>query len=377
MRVADPPSRRIRRLTVAYPGLDDRLVAVRDLSLSIAPGEIVGLTGDSGSGKSTAALALLGSVRAARAHRRRVGRARRPDLLGLTTAKRREACAARDIGLIVQNPRASLSPLHDGRRPDRRTSIAPIRPSPAQAAGARGRHAALARHQRPGRRRVHAYPHEISGGMAQRVLIAMALGSEPRLLVADEPTSGLDVTIQAQFLDQLWHSGAATRLGGAAGDPGPRHRSPITATASRDASTAASWSQEPVPPNSSGPAEHRTAGPSCSRARPGTCRGGPRTVRAGVPDRLIEVRASLQALPAAGRAKFCTPSATCRSRSGAGETLGLVGESGSGKTTVGRCLLGLLAPDTGELVFAAGDRRARRRHPACLRPKLQIVFQDP
>ena len=126
------------------------------------------------------------------------------DLLAIDEASRREK-RGRDISLIVQNPRGALSPLHrigqqigavyTSHQPGTRGEIAERAVAMLRTLGLNDPE-----------RRALAYPHEISGGMAQRVLIAMALGSGPRLLVADEPTSGLDVTIQAQFLDEMWRN---------------------------------------------------------------------------------------------------------------------------------------------------------------------------
>jgi len=204
---AETPILRVRGLTVAFGG--ERAVAGFDLD--IAPGEIVGLTGDSGAGKSTLGLALLGLVRPPGRILGGTVELEGIDVLALDEARRRRIRGAK-IGLIVQNPRASLSPLH------------PVGQQIADAyrtheggtrAGAAARAVDMLRvlGLNDPERRVHAYPHEVSGGMAQRVLIAMALGCGPRLLVADEPTSGLDVTIQAQFLDDMWQS--ARRVGSA------------------------------------------------------------------------------------------------------------------------------------------------------------------
>ena len=194
------PVLEVRDLTVLY----DSRPAVENFALTIAPGEIVGLTGDSGSGKSTLALALLGLTRGPGHIETGSVTLDGTDLLAIDEASRREK-RGRDISLIVQNPRGALSPLHrigqqigavyTSHQPGSRGEIAKRAVSMLRTLGLNDPE-----------RRALAYPHEISGGMAQRVLIAMALGSGPRLLVADEPTSGLDVTIQAQFLDEMWRN---------------------------------------------------------------------------------------------------------------------------------------------------------------------------
>jgi ABC-type dipeptide/oligopeptide/nickel transport system ATPase component len=188
-------------LDVVYPLPDGDLVAVKNFQLAIRESEFVGLVGESGSGKSTAALALMALVR-------QPGRIARgkvcfngESLLEKDDAELRRI-RGRSIGLIVQNSRSALNPLvsvgdqianvyrahHDASRKEALQlavqSIKAIGIPDAQ-------------------RRAASYPHQLSGGMAQRILIAMATINEPQVLIADEPTTGLDVTVQAQFLDAL------------------------------------------------------------------------------------------------------------------------------------------------------------------------------
>jgi ABC-type glutathione transport system ATPase component len=186
-----------RDLSVAYGSLPP---IVDGLDITIRQGEVVGLLGESGCGKSTAAYALLGLARPpGKIARGRVDFEGR-NLLTLPGEALR-AIRGRDIGLIVQNPRAALNPmLRVGRQ------IANVFRAHQTADEAAARTRAIEMLRLVGindpERRVESYAHELSGGMAQRVLIAMALSSAPKLLVADEPTSGLDVTIQA--LPSCW-----------------------------------------------------------------------------------------------------------------------------------------------------------------------------
>ncbi|HJN61439.1 MAG TPA: ABC transporter ATP-binding protein, partial [Alphaproteobacteria bacterium] len=196
-------------LTVRFQGEDGaETLAVADFSLTIRPGEFVGIMGEPGCGKSTAAIALMGLVRppgriaAGSVHF--LGR----DLLSLADQEI-AAIRGRDIGLIVQNPRTSLHPMLTVGNQISRVYRAHNKVSKKQA----WQHAIdmlrMVGMNDP-ERRVKAHAHELSSGMTQRVLIAMAMSSRPKLLIADEPTSGLDVTIQAQFLDQMWETANQT-----------------------------------------------------------------------------------------------------------------------------------------------------------------------
>jgi ABC-type dipeptide/oligopeptide/nickel transport system ATPase component len=177
--------------------------AVRTFDLVIREREVVGLVGESGSGKSTAALALLGLVRPPGRVVAGTVRLRGADLLGRSDAQLR-AIRGREVGLITQDARGALNPLI--RVGDQIANV--IRAHTRVDAGT-ARQRAVQALRAVGipdpERRVRAYPHELSGGMAQRVLIAIATIHDPVLLIADEPTTGLDVTVQAQFLDTLQH----------------------------------------------------------------------------------------------------------------------------------------------------------------------------
>jgi oligopeptide/dipeptide ABC transporter ATP-binding protein len=200
---------RVEGLSVEYGSAGQVARAVNDISLGVDAGEVIALVGESGSGKTTAALATLGLTRPGGTI---VGGRVEFDGKSLLDASEKELRTIRgaQIGLITQSPRASLNPVM--RVGDQVRAV-------IQAHTDAGDDAARARViellgvvgiNDPGRRYA-AFPHELSGGMAQRVLIAMALSAGPKLLIADEPTSGLDVTIQAQVLDDL--RGAVTTVG--------------------------------------------------------------------------------------------------------------------------------------------------------------------
>jgi ABC-type dipeptide/oligopeptide/nickel transport system ATPase component len=211
---ADRPLLRARGVRVDYPLRGGVVHAVEGFDLDVAEGEIVGIIGETGSGKSTAALALLGMVRAAGRVAAGTVHYRGTDMLGAPEEELRRI-RGREIGLVVQNPRAALNPLC--RIGD-------------QIAHACRAHRELTRKQAHAEaigalesvgisdagRRWRAYPHELSGGMAQRAMIAIATVNRPRVVIADEPTTALDVTVQAQILtllrDRVLGTGASAVL---------------------------------------------------------------------------------------------------------------------------------------------------------------------
>ncbi len=360
-----------RGVTIAYPVDGRNVVALKDFSLAIQPGEIVGLIGEAACGKTTAALAMLGLLRPPG---RVVSGTVTIDGADLFTLKRPalRALRGKDVGLIVQSPRGALNPLLPVGR-----QIATVYRAHNKVSRKAAREHAVAMLRRVGindpERRYHAFPHEISGGMAQRVLIAIALSSHPRLLVADEPTSGLDVTIQADFLDRMWRT---IRASGSAVLLVTQDLGVIANYCDRllvmqngevvEESSVAAFFRGPSHPYSRSillMQAERGAGGSVAPASDAE----PLVSVRGLVKRytLRRTRAVLQAV--GGVFLDIRP----------GETLGLVGESGSGKTTVGRCILGLEKADEGELVYRGQTLSLPKGLPRTLRPKMQIVFQDP
>ena len=191
----------VRNLTVTFPGGRSTVTAVNDVSFHIAPGETLGLVGESGSGKSVTAFAILrllqspGRVTAGQIFFE--GR----DLLSLPERDMRRIRGAR-ISLIFQEPMTALNPV---MRVGDQIGEALTVHGMASRSEARQRAMELldAVHIPNAGERVRDYPHQLSGGMRQRVMIAIALACRPALIIADEPTTALDVTIQAQVLDLL------------------------------------------------------------------------------------------------------------------------------------------------------------------------------
>ena len=195
------PLLEIENLSVAFPSQNGMVRAVDGVSITLEKGEVLGIVGESGSGKSVGMLALMGLVPYP-------GRVQADKLLfegrDLQTLSDRErrALTGKDVAMIFQEPTTSLNPsftigyqlaetlqIHEGmdRKSARRRVIELLEQVGIPAAESR----------------LQAYPHQLSGGMNQRVMIAMAIACNPKLLIADEPTTALDVTIQAQILDLL------------------------------------------------------------------------------------------------------------------------------------------------------------------------------
>ena len=200
--MSDEPILRVDGLSISFPGLrDERVQVLDDVSFEVGRPETVALVGESGSGKSVTALSIMGvGAPSARIDSGRVlldGR----DLLAMEGEERR-AYRGQRLAMIFQSPRASLNPLV--KAGDQIARVVRLRTGEK---GEAARAEAVALMQAVGiddpERRYHAYPHQLSGGMAQRVMIAMALALRPEILIADEPTTALDVTIQKQIFDLL------------------------------------------------------------------------------------------------------------------------------------------------------------------------------
>jgi len=195
------PLLEIEDLHVEFPTQGSVMHAVEGVSLTLDQGEVLGIVGESGSGKSVTMMALMGLIAWPGRVRAKTLRFAGNDLLGISDKERRRL-VGKDMAMIFQEPTTSLNPcftigyqlmeallLHSplDKNSARRQAVELLEQVGIPAAASR----------------MNDYPHQLSGGMNQRVMIAMAISCNPRLLIADEPTTALDVTIQAQILDLL------------------------------------------------------------------------------------------------------------------------------------------------------------------------------
>ncbi len=405
------PLLRIRDLEVQYRTAHGRVDAVRGVSFDVEPGKVTAVVGESGSGKTTVAQSVIGLL----ASNGRIGRGsivlneRRggpTELVGLPERRWRDL-RGRCIGLIPQDPGNSLNPVG--------TIGASIAES-LRIHGWRDRRRIRARVlellEQVGiddpARRARQYPHEFSGGMRQRVLIAAAIANDPELIIADEPTSALDVTVQRTVLDLLdrlrQETGtgvlfithdlavAAERAesvvvmrGGEVQESGPSGRvltkpgSEYTRQLIADAPAFGGIADrerivvsEPAPDSET---ETGLAPGTVPRRAPGTVPGGDPGDRGAA---LVEVRGLRQEFHT-GRSSspfIAVDDVSFAVRRGA--THALVGESGSGKTTTGRAVAGFARPTAGSVRVGGTEvTQLRGRSLREFRRSTQLVYQNP
>ncbi|HWN33444.1 MAG TPA: ABC transporter ATP-binding protein [Pseudonocardia sp.] len=389
------PVLRVRDLRVSYRTSVGTVEAVRGVGLSIAAGEVVAVVGESGSGKSTLAHAIIGLLpENGRVDGGSVQLAGR-ELTGLGEKPLR-AVRGRRIGLVPQDPSISLNPVRKVG-----DQVAEVLRTHRLADRRRARLDAVELLAKVGlpdpEVQARRYPHTLSGGMRQRVLIAIAIAAGPELIIADEPTSALDVTVQRQILDELAtlcrESGTAVLLIthdlGVAADRADRL---VVMSDGRIVE------QGPVRQVLTEPAEHYTRTLIASapglrapiRTEPGRTEpaGNPADTRADSPAAVpiavpvvAEVRNLVKEfrLPRVdGRRGVLRAVDDVSFGIGRGETLALVGESGSGKSTIARLLLRLADPTAGTVLFGGADiTTARGERWRAIRRRAQLVYQNP
>jgi oligopeptide/dipeptide ABC transporter ATP-binding protein len=201
----------VHNLNVSFATEEGIVQAVDEVSFRLHAGEVLAVVGESGSGKSVTAMTLMGLTRSPNARFAGTAKLRGLDLVAASAGELR-AVRAEEIAMIFQDPMTSLNPVHRiGRQ------IVEQIQAHRDVSDGEARDQVVALLERVGipraRERFDSYPHEFSGGMRQRVMIAMALSCDPAVLIADEPTTALDVTIQAQILEVLKELRARTNAG--------------------------------------------------------------------------------------------------------------------------------------------------------------------
>ncbi|WP_435192403.1 ABC transporter ATP-binding protein [Streptomyces sp. bgisy126] len=359
----------VRDLSVSFDRADGSVRAVDGLSLTLAEGRALALVGESGSGKSTVAGALLGLHRGTGA---KVTGSVRVGGIDVATAGPADLRRLRGgvAAMVFQDPLSSLDPYYAVG--DQIAEVYRIHAGGSRKAARARAVDVLDRVGIPdAARRSRSRPHEFSGGMRQRALIAMALACEPRLLVADEPTTALDVTVQAQILDLLHElrreTGTALLL--VTHDVGVAAESVDEVLVMRDGREV---ERGPVAGVLGAPSEPYTRALLSAVPRlDGPVRGASEEGEV-----LLEAVGLRREFGRGKRAVTAVDDVSLTVR--AGETLGVVGESGSGKTTLGRMLVRLLDPTGGRLRYRGTEIGAlSERDLRPYRRELQMVFQDP
>ena len=401
----------VRRLRVAFGKGADAVRAVDGMDFTVEEGEAVGLVGASGCGKTVTALSLVGLLPPGMAHVDPDSsiRFRGQELVGLPPRRLRRY-RGRQIAMVFQEPMTSLNPVHSVGSQVAEAVRAGDRVRSRRQAWVRAMELLDEVGIPDPERRARDLPHQFSGGMRQRVGIAMALAPDPRLLVADEPTTALDVTIQSQILDLL-ESLLASR------EMALLLISHDLAVVARSCRRALVMDRGQV--LEEGPVEDLFGAPrhpvtrALVAAVPGSESGGrvEGGARAGSGDGweapphltpILEARDLVKHFdgsrlswlasrrvwgPRTPEPEVVQPSeggGTVRAVDGVslalypGRTLALVGESGAGKSTVARCLLRLVEPDGGRVLFRGrdvGDMRSSQLR--AFRREVQLIFQDP
>jgi len=403
---AEAPLLEVRDLTTQFFTRAGVVKAVDGVSFCLRRGEVMGLVGESGSGKSVTGFSIIGLIdppgRVAGGSVKLEGR----ELVDLPAEELR-GVRGRVVSMVFQDPLMTLNPVLTIGEQIRLAIEAHERVSAAEARRRAIAGLAQVRIPRP-EATVDFYPHQLSGGMRQRVAIAIALLHRPKLIICDEPTTALDVSIQAEILAEMKE--LVAELGTA------------LIWISHDLATVASIAQHVVVMRlgkivEAGPTRGVLTRPQHaytralldalpSRAKPGELllRGG------GVPDAAPPARkpAAAAAAPIPGAPYFVADSVSKRfeSRPGAlrglgqklglvqppaavmavdevslivprGEALGLVGESGSGKSTLGRMAAGIYAPSSGAVRFEGRPVMSEGPEPKKLTTRVQTIFQDP
>ena len=191
----------VRGLSVVFPTLDGEVRAVSDLSYTLHRGETLGIVGESGSGKSVSSMALMGLLNRDRARISGQALLSGRDLLSLPSEEMRDI-RGKDMAMIFQDPFACLHPMHRVGDQIAEAVTAHVKVSSSEA-NKRAVDLLQAVGIPNAKNRARDYPHQFSGGMRQRAMIAMALVHNPSVLIADEPTTALDVTVQAQILELI------------------------------------------------------------------------------------------------------------------------------------------------------------------------------
>ena len=395
----------IKGMRVEFPSRRGHVTAVQDLTLDVAPGEILGVVGESGAGKSTIGNAIIGLLEPPGEMTAGEITLQGDRIDTLTDAQKRSVRGAR-IGMIFQDPLTSLDPLQTVETQLIDTIRENLGVSEKEASGR-----AIALLDSVGipdpAIRIKQYPHQFSGGMRQRVVIALALCGEPELIIADEPTTALDVSVQAQILDLMKGLCRDRNVGmilithdmGVIAETADRvavmYRGRVVETGTTEKIinhptheyTQSLISAVPPPGRRLArfplvtyieDAQERPEGLNLETHWLGQSRD-----YGAASDTLLEIENLHMRFVTRGslfpsKRLFLDAVKDVSLSIKSGEVFGLVGESGSGKSTIARMITGIYKPTSGSIRFAGQEITGlTRKDAAPLRRQMQMIFQDP
>ena len=393
------PLLRLTDLEVAFESSTGTVPAVRGVSLTVYPGQSIAIVGESGSGKSTTAAAVIGLLPGTG---KVTGGKIEFDGRDITNVSKRELVELRgsEIGMIPQDPMSNLNPVWRIGTQVEEALVANGMPKGSAARertievlGEAGLPDAAARAKQ--------YPHEFSGGMRQRALIAIGLSSNPKLLIADEPTSALDVTVQRRILDHLERLTASkgtavmfiTHDLGLAAERASHlvvmHRGRVVEsgpsleilTNPKHPYTKRLVSAAPSIASHRAKIDYTQSIPVVETVDGATLDAADRPTAASVDtnsDAIIQVRDLVKEFPIRGRKEPFRAVDNVSFDLRRGTTLAVVGESGSGKSTIANMVLRLLEPTSGSVKFDGVDiTEMNRKELFAMRRRMQVVFQNP
>lgn len=392
------PLLEVTDLAVGFQTMDGPVQAVRKAGFSLGAGKTLAIVGESGSGKSTTAMAVIGLLpgngKVSSGSIRFDGK----ELVGLPESKMR-AIRGRSIGLVPQDPMSNLNPVTKIGTQVAETLLVhgmatskDVDRKVIEVLTAAGLPDAA--------ERAKQYPHEFSGGMRQRALIAIGLACRPRLLIADEPTSALDVTVQRTILDQIgrmtdelgtsvllithdlglaaerasdlvvMHRGEVVETGPARQlleDPQHPYTQSLVAAAPSVAAVRLRPGAFAAPAAERLSAVEDAPESPAGAAEPGTA-----------PDNIVEIRDLNKVYKIRGKSGDFHAVKNVSLEIPRGRTVAIVGESGSGKTTTARMLLKLIEPTSGSMTFDGADIASLEKAGLSdFRQRVQPIFQDP
>ena len=370
---------KVNDLRVSFLTRDKEFEAVRGISFEVKKGETLGIVGESGSGKSVTARSIMRLLPSPPSFMKDGEIVFRGENLVHKTEKELEAIRGRDISMIFQDPMTSLNPtIRIGRQ------IAESLIKHQKLSKKEAKQSAIDLLKLVGIRnseaRYNQFPHEFSGGMRQRVMIAIALACRPSLLIADEPTTALDVTIQAQILnlmkDMQQQFGTSIIL--ITHDLGVVAGMCDRVAVMKDGEIVETGTTEEIFDNPKHPYTKKLlhALPKLNEKK--KVKPAP-LIKAGV-DRnqpLLDVQSLKQHFDV-GKGNVVKAVDNISFHIKPGETLGLVGESGSGKSTTGRAILRLHEPTDGDVLYEGmAVKRLSKNEMKTMRRHMQMIFQDP